>query len=325
MEKFSIVIEWENVRLSEMDRCRRMLREVRRQILELNAAAQPAVDFEIIVALNEYIPAALVRNELAQVFQAGDAHIEWRLAAAAGLNYYELKNFGARSAEGKIIVFLDSDVIPDPGWLVTLLQSFVHPEVNVVAGHTYLDQSDFLGRAMALSWFFPLRATEAVLKESPVFHANNFAIRRCLLGKFEFPRMAAGATRGACVQLAVVWRNSGMKIHQHTGAQVSHPPPNGGRHFLIRGLAQGRDDLLLRRTFRGQSWFGRESYRELRRSYAAMFEGGKAIFWQRKKAGLARREVPLALGVVLVYWHCRLIGAWVMQIFPKFTGSHFRI
>jgi hypothetical protein len=37
MGKVSVVIEWENVLLSEMDRCRRMLRELRRQILELNS------------------------------------------------------------------------------------------------------------------------------------------------------------------------------------------------------------------------------------------------------------------------------------------------
>ena len=325
MKKISVVIEWENVQLSEMDRCRRMLRELHRQILELNARTNPALDFEILVAVNEHIPPALVRAELAQAFQPADPHIEWRLTLATGLNYYALKNIGAQQSVGDIIFFLDSDVIPEPGWLATLLNSFGNPDVNVVAGHTYLDQSDFLGRAMALSWLFSLRATEAVLKESPVFHANNFAIRRGLVGKFEFPKMMPGATRGACVQLAVAWRNSGMKIHQHTGAQVSHPPPNGGRHFFIRGLAQGRDDLLLRRTFRGQSWFGRESYRELRRSYAAMFAGGKAICRQRENAGLSRREVPLALGVVVMYWHCRLMGAWAMQFFPKFTGNHFRI
>ena len=61
MKKISVVIEWENVQLSEMDRCRRMLRELHRQILELNARTNPALDFEILVAVNEHIPPALVR------------------------------------------------------------------------------------------------------------------------------------------------------------------------------------------------------------------------------------------------------------------------
>ena len=324
--KVSVVIEWENVLLAEMDRCRRMLRELRRQILELNSPVSTPVEFEIIVVFNQEIVAApVVENELAQVFLPGDTNIRSRLTAATGLNYYDLKNFGAERSGGDIIVFLDSDVIPEPGWLKNLLVTFDHPAVEVVAGNTFLDLSDFLGRAMALSWFFPLRATEAVLKETPHFFANNVAFRKTTFERFPFPKMQPGATRGSCVQLAENLRQAGKKIHLHLGAQVSHPPPNGWHHFFIRGFAAGRDELLLRRIYRGQSWFGREGYRELRRSFSKMFDGFNSILKQRKQVNLSAVETPLALGIVLIYWHCRLLGAWGTQMFPHFMGRHFRI
>jgi hypothetical protein len=65
-------------------------------------------------------------------------------------------------------LFLDSDVIPQAGWLKFLLGSLDNnPAVEVVAGNTFLDLSDFMGRAMALSWLFPLRETDSVLKDVP--------------------------------------------------------------------------------------------------------------------------------------------------------------
>jgi glycosyltransferase involved in cell wall biosynthesis len=322
----SVVIEWENVLLAEMDRCRRMLRELRRQILEINASNPAPTQFEIIVVFNqEVVQPPVVTNELNQIFQTSDANIAWRLSPATGLNYYDLKNFGALETHGDIVLFLDSDVIPEAGWLKQLLGSLDNQAVEVVAGNTFLDLSSFMGRAMALSWLFPLRANESELKEVPWFFANNVAFRKATAAKFPFPKMQPGATRGSCCQLAENLRGMGIKIYQHSGAQVSHPPPNGWHHFFIRGVAQGRDELLLRRIYRGQSWFGREGYREFRRSFSKMFSGLGSIFKQRQEVNLSLGEVPLALSIVLIYWHCRLFGCWGTQMFPKFMGNHFRI
>ncbi len=326
MEKVSIVIEWENVLLAEMDRCRRMLRELRRQILELNSPVSARVKFEIIVAFNrEVVPASVVANELAAIFQADDPDVSWRATPAAGLNYYDLKNFGAQQAGGDIILFLDSDVIPEAGWLKNLLATFDDPAVDVVGGNTFLDLSGFLGRAMAPFWFFPLRATESVLTETDLFLANNLAFRRSVAARFPFPKMPPGATRGSCVQLACDLRREGIKLYRHLGAQVSHPPPNGWHHFLIRGVAAGRDDLLNRRLRREPWWFGRESLHELRHCFSNMFRGSISILRGRKKTHLSLAETPLALGVVLIYSQCRLFGAWGTQLFPKYMENHFRI
>src|ERR1700722_1853997 len=326
IEKVSIVIEWENVLLAEMDRCRRMLRELRRQILELNSQVGASVEFEIIVVFNqEVVQSAVVTNELEEIFRADDPNIVWLPTPATGLNYYDLKNFGALRTDGDIILFLDSDVIPEAGWLKNLLGSFDNSAVDVVGGNTFLDLSGFLGRAMALMWFFPLRSTESALEETPFFFANNVAFRKSTAARFPFPKMPEGTTRGSCAQLARNIRREGIKIHRHLGAQVSHPPPNGWHHFFIRGVAEGRDELLMRRTRRGPSWFGREGFSELGRFSSNMFRGFKSILSQRKKANLSLGEMPFALGAMLIYSQCRLFGAWGTQIFPKFMGSHFRI
>jgi hypothetical protein len=326
MGTVSVVIEWENVLLAEIGRCRRMLRELRRQILELNSPVSTAVEFEIIVVFNpEAVQSAVITNELAEIFQAGDPNIVWRPTPAAGLNYYDLKNYGARQTGGDIILFLDSDVIPEAGWLKNLLGAFDNPAVDMVGGNTFLDLSEFLGRAMALIWYFPLRATESVLKENPSFFANNVAFRKSTVARFPFPKMPGGATRGSCLQLARNLRREGVKIYRHSGAQVSHPPPNGWHHLFIRGVAAGRDELLMRRLVRGQSWFGLEGCHALGRCFSNTFRGCRSILKRRKKANLSPGEIPLALGVVLIYSHCRLFGAWGTQIAPKFMGNHFRI
>ena len=39
----------------------------------------------------------------------------WRMVNVPDAEYYELRNHGAREAAGAVLVFLDSDVIPEPG------------------------------------------------------------------------------------------------------------------------------------------------------------------------------------------------------------------
>lgn len=55
--------------------------------------------------------------------------------AADDAHYYELKNRGARIASGEVIVFTDSDVRPDRGWLSALVAT-IAGGVDVSAGIT---------------------------------------------------------------------------------------------------------------------------------------------------------------------------------------------
>jgi hypothetical protein len=216
-------------------------------------------------------------------------------------------------------------VIPEAGWLKNLMGSFDDPGVEVVGGNAFLDLSNLMGRAMALTWVFPPRAQQSVLKGYNFFYANNVAFRKSVSARFPFPKMQEGATRGSCLQLAENLKQNGIKIYRHTGAQVSHPPPNGWRHFIIRGIAEGRDELLLTRVGKGKKWFGREIFRVVRRFVLGVSAGFRSIGRQGKTVNISRREMPLVFGIVFIYWQCRLFGAFATRLVPQFMRNHFRI
>jgi Glycosyl transferase family 2 len=76
--------------------------------------------------------------------------IQWKLAAARGCEYYELKTRAASLSKGDPVVFVDSDVIPEPEWLAELLACFDDPVVEVACGSTFIDPESLSGKAFAL-------------------------------------------------------------------------------------------------------------------------------------------------------------------------------
>jgi len=237
----SIVIEWENIQLAEADRCSAMLQELTRQIASHPAAsADAAKDFEILVIFDDHkISSAGVREFVAACVSAIPDRVSLRFIPGSGRGYYEQKNLGTAEARGRIVVFLDSDVIPEPGWLQGLLGSFADPAVEVVCGNCYLDAGDLVSKSLALAWFFPLRDGREVLVRQDSFFANNVAFRRDVAVRYPFVPLE-GTSRGACRLLARRLTADGRGLFVNTAARVSHPAPNGVRHLLLRGLAQGR-------------------------------------------------------------------------------------
>ena len=244
----SIVIEWENIQLAEADRCRAMLGELTTQIAAFpGAPADGGRDFEILVIFDDHkISAAGVQDFVAGCMPALPARAELRFLAGSGRGYYEQKNLGAREARGRFVVFLDSDVIPEPGWLPRLLGSFADPQVEVVCGNCFLDTGDLVSKSLALAWFFPLRDGREVLVRQDSFFANNVAFRRDVALRYPFVPLA-DSSRGACRMLARRLTADGRGLFVNTAARVSHPAPNGIRHLFLRGLAQGRDNLRIAR------------------------------------------------------------------------------
>lgn len=316
----SIIVEWENALLSELDRARAMLRRLREQ------AEQQALPLEILVLFNpEQIRQVLIITELDAAFPPG-GKLSYRIEPAQGLHYYDLKNFGARLAAGDIIVFLDSDVIPEDGWLSSILQPLLADEtVQVVAGTSYIDPVDFVGRAFALSWLFPLRSKhQHVDKNAKAFHANNLALRKAFFLEHPFPAMPAGVTRGACSQLASNIRASGNLIYRQHAARVSHPPPNGLTHTLVRAIAEGRDA-----TFRSKSP-GKGSLALLwgvvRKFVRKIFN--RAIFRtirDHNEVSMPLWQVPGAVLLMTGYYLLALIGGVMAVLLPGFMEEHFKV
>jgi hypothetical protein len=152
--------------------------------------------------------------------------------------YYELKNAGIARADGQVVVLLDSDTLPEPGWLDTLLAPFDRPEVVVVSGQTYLEHNDFVSRMMALIWLFPLRAHDEQAVRRRALNANNCALRVREVGREPFP--IDNGFKVACTKFMRRLEARGIELVR-VPALAAHAPLRGWRFLLWRALVTGRD------------------------------------------------------------------------------------
>lgn len=319
----SVIIEWENVLLAEQERCVAMLTRLRQQILESGQAVEVLVGFNPGQAERAVVTTAVARY-LSNPDDQGRS-VACRVVDGRDLHYYQLKNLCARLASGELIVFLDSDVIPEPGWLVAIMATFAeHPDAMVVAGHTYLDPVDLLSRAFALGWFFPLRAqVPGLTRDARHFFANNVAFRHYIFSAHPFPDMPDGMTRGACVQLAATLRRENVAIWRQTAAQTSHPAPNGPVHFITRGLAQGRD-WAMDRGREGRPGGG-TGLLALAKVFSRSLRMVRRAFRHRRAVDLPLWQVPLAAAAMMLFYLADCLGAWAYLLAPGLARGWRRI
>lgn len=317
----SIVIEWENLRWSAADRCWAMLAELARQVEACPAPAEGlAQDIEVII-LHEATMASTESVERAARESMGrvPARALLRVLPTEGCDYYAQKNEGVRVARGDLVVFLDSDVIPEAGWLPTLLAAFDDPRVEVACGACWLATDGVVSKAMALSWFFPLRDTRTSLEASSSLFANNVAFRRATALRYPFPPLP-GSSRGSCRLLARQLVRDGRGLFLHRGARVQHPAPHGWRHLARRALAHGRDDLLFARATE-QGGAGASVGRTARLHRRAVAR----ILKHRRRVALRALAVPAALVVAVAYYTLHGTGDLLTRLAPGWAGRHLRL
>ncbi|MEW6144000.1 MAG: glycosyltransferase [Thermodesulfobacteriota bacterium] len=313
----SIVIEWENVILADMGRSINMLEQLRKQIPALGRKV------EVIVLFNpEQIERSLLENEVLGRLEpdANNSSFSLRVEEACGKHYYDLKNEGVRLAGGDIVVLLDSDVIPDDGWLANIIKPLYEYElIKLVGGNTYVDFYSLYSKAFALSWFYKLRVQENHgLVRSNLFHANNVAFRKEMIITHPFPELPEGVTRKSCVMLSKQLEREGIPIWINTAAQVSHPAPNGINHFFIRALAQGRDTLLYDNNNMLVVFLTDFYVKKIISSCIKIIINGKKVnlpFWQ----------APIAMGIMLTYYTMALAGAVITRLKPDYAKASWRI
>ncbi len=326
----SIIVEWDNVRLAELGRCRAMLREVARQASGLRhsgcrgtapaAPTDPSPDrIELLVLYDsERIHRGAVESVLHAELGPAPAALAPRVIAAPGMGYYSLKNFGVTHAAGELVMFVDSDVIPEAGWLSGLITPFADSGVQLIGGNTYVDATGFYSKAVALTWFFPLRETGSAIRTADRFFANNFAARRPLLVAHPFPT-GDGAARGACLALSRRLTAGGIAIHRNPAAQASHPAPKGIGHFITRAIADGRDYCIYAEPAeRGTRPVARHFYYEMRRAVTAVRTRGPAV-------RLARAGVPLAAAIGASYYLLGLTASLATRVHPGFMKRRFQL
>lgn len=293
---FSAIVEWENARLSGAARATRMLRQLADQTRELSGSIAKRPELILLYEKGEVDPRT-IEQAVSEAF-GDEAPLDVRYHATEGAHYYGQKNVGAELAKRDYLLFLDSDVVPEPGWLRALLGA-IRPGVEVVAGTTYVDPSSFFGRAFALFWFFPPRTTIGGLHEAKSFFANNVIMRRDLFLSYRFPDLLL--YRGHCAALGAQLRQDGVRLFIQADARVSHPPPNP-QHFVHRALSEGHD-LAVRARMTGN---GKElGAAELRRQLGNM---RTRVANRLKQLEVGRNEIHAARMLATTYCVLRFAG-----------------
>lgn len=326
--QLSIIIEWENVKLSEMDRCREMLRVMSKQIPDYfekhpvtSSESAPVAEILILHDPNAF-DASAVEEIVAAELPQNAQYYHWRIVSEGKGGYFGVKNIGANMARGENFLFLDSDLIPEAGWLEAMLSPLRDPEVKVVAGHAYVTPDDFLSRVFALIWFFPLRADVIETRPTKSFFANGVLFRRETYLQYPFEPIP-GTSRGACVLLAKRLDRAGVKMLLNTAAQAGHPPPVGMKVFLLRGIAQGRDDLLMNRT---PERAGKGTiFHSIARIIRWQFKALRNIVLRHGRVGLPMWQVPAALLISSAFAFLLTAGDLGTRLFPETMKSNFHL
>jgi hypothetical protein len=287
----SLIVEWENAGRIGPARAERMLAALGTQLAALPA---PFRDAELIF-VHDGSPEAASAVETA--VEAAGLPARWRSAASPDPSYAGQKRHGARLARGEVLVFLDSDVVPQPGWLEGLVGPFAREQIEIVCGATFVEPRDFYSAAMALGWLFPLRRRETGLVEVEWMQANNFALRRDIF--LALPAPPCEGYRDGTMRMVEMLRERGHRILLDRAAAVAHPPPEGARHFALRALWSGFDNALRWRR-RGARWRG------ARVMVADLFWAWIRVARGYRQVGLGPARAAAAAGLLSLYYLLRL-------------------
>lgn len=326
----SFVVEWSNTRLNGVPRAWMLCDALRRQWAEIRAGRFPddlpeeAASFlrelgpvvETIVASGWPLPQPVEEKIRTRLGPAFEVVVE----VAPGLEYYPLKNVAARRARGRILVFVDSDVAPDDGWLAHLVGSFVRPDVRVVCARTYVPPRDVFSSAFALGWTYRLRQEDPRLHRPEKFFANTLAIERDLFRRVEFPPLGR-RTRGAASGIARELAKLDVGVWENPAAAVAHPPPADFRHLVVRGIAHGRDIY----------WKESEEqrFRHLARTVGLALvrfrHGVEKTLRHGRGVGLRPWQIPACLAIIGAYYACFALGGALTHVAPGLMGRRFRV
>jgi hypothetical protein len=240
---------------------------------------------------------------------------------APGVEYYPLKNIAAEAASGDLLIFVDSDVVPDPGWLAHLLGSFGRPDIDVVCGQTYVMPSDTYSRAFAVGWTYLPRRDDTEIVQPKKFYANTIAFRRSVFEKAGgFPAVGR-KTRGAASKIGKRLAAFGCPVWENPAAAVDHPPPSSFQHLAVRAIAHGRDHYMMHDESRHLGGL----VRSVSIAATRLARGCYRTLRYAREVGLQPWAIPAAIAITSTYYGFFALGGVLTHLSPEMMGRRFRV
>ena len=291
----SIVIEWENVKHSKQTRAEAMLEVLFCQLKSLKYRFSEGAEIILVCDASATPASSVLRKMEAEFVQTGNSI---RTFCIDGLDYYQQKNFGADQTHSDLLLFLDSDVVPQEGWLEALLDCQAEENADVVCGATYIEANSLYSKSVALFWFFPLPSESKLRSHVSHFYANNVLFKGEVFRGMPYPR--TGLVRGECTRLARMLLDCQRSIVLEPKARVIHPAPNGLSHFVKRALCQGHDNVHCQDN--DNFWHATHLY------FRRLAAQAKRIVSKREEVQLGRIGSLAAIAIATTYNTLEYIG-----------------
>ncbi len=301
----TIIIEWENAIDVEDEWAKRAMTNFQNELERCHnrMSEKPTVMY---LYDQGAVAESTIRDTIAVAAPRLEEFCELKVIATPGLTYYKLKNFGVQNTKTDLVVFLDSDAGPQPGWLENLVKPFDDPEIMAVGGFTVLGYEDLLSKTMALSWIFNLASEREATAKRKKIHANNAAFRTAFFKRNPFPDLEVTFKKSCGFWLRDISAR-GYRWLRTPDAMTVHAPHPGGKFIIWRAWTTGMDrDFQAFHTIT-KSRFGRLGYsfiffaKKVGRSWFRIWTKGGEVdlpVWQR----------PAAMVLSLGFYGAALVG-----------------
>jgi hypothetical protein len=310
----SVVVTWEPRLRGGEDRATAMLNQLALQTTSLDRRFQV-----LFVSDDGEVDLGALRSvvEATQLSTATNVEVEY--VPYEG-KYFDSKNAGAGRARGDLVAFLDSDLIPEDGWLENLLGALDDPARSIAGGWTYLGPVRSLyDKTFALFWLFPLRGDGGPPIEHVHFYPNNVVFRRELLHRY--PYRVDQRHRGSDSTLAARFRAEGVTIWRVPSARAMHPPPIGVRNMIRRALWYGHDHVV---AARNDGEPDQLRMMALARLLAGRMKGAALLMaTDGPDVGLTRAQMVPALAITGGYFLFWGMGFVITRLAPGFIPRFF--